>query len=376
MNVLLILCPDFWMIHHLVPSWKKIADNVQVFYYPGMAGWQTGEWPKIRRQKLSELKSVFSSLKKQLDLIFTVSYDDFLDQEFLQSAGNIPVINLHVDADTQWHRVLKTAKHYSLIVFTHRDPAVLSYMNQFTKVIYQPMGANPDYFKPLDVEKKVDVMFVGSHDAARGRILDAVCDVTDKVAVFGGQWENSGEMGLRGSLIRSGKRLSGLLQKSWFDLYYAPHIVKVKGLSPVVSKFFRSLERELFSSSEDVYSGRRLSGKIHGPLPTEDYVRVLNSARLVLGINQRGKLVSHRLRDMEIPSMGLMYTPQRFAELPELFQEGEEVISWADERELKNLLSELLRNQERMKRIGERARQRVIKDHTWEKRFRDMLAML
>lgn len=372
MKVLLILLSDFWMIRHLVPQWEKIADEVHIFYYPEMGGWQTGEWPATRKQKLDELKSLLSRLKNRLDLIFAVAYDDFLDEEFLRRAGHIPVINLHVDADTQWHRVLRTAKYYSLLVFTHRDPAVLSYMNRFTKAVYQPMAANPDYFTPLRVEKRYDVIFAGAYDAVRGRILEAVCDITNDVAIFGGRWKSGNER----PFIKFKKKLKGFVQKSLFDLYYVPHILSAQGFSYGVDKVAKALKRGVTSVHNEVYSGRKLSGKINGFLSSVDYVRVLNSSRVVLGINQRGSMVSHRLRDMEIPSMGLLYMPQRFPELSELFREGEEVIAWTDEKELKTALKELLHNQERIKQIGEKARERVVKDHSWEKRFRDMLALL
>lgn len=375
MKVFLILLSDFWMINHLVPQWKKMAEEVHVFYYPKMADWDTGNWKKIKKDKLAELNTCFEEVKSKIDLVFAVAYDDFLDETFLKTLGSIPIINLHVDADTQWYRLIKTAKYYNLIVFTHYDREVLGYMNRFTKVIYQPMASNPDYFKPLNLEKIHDLVFVGAYNAYRGLILEQLQPLTNKLGVFGGGWDTDIKIEKK-QTKSTHQKIKASLDKMIFDISYASHLLKVKGAGHLLFKAISTFKNKIHNPLEKEYTGSTLRPHIHGFLASDKYVKILDQARVVLGINQRNQFVSHRLRDVEVPSIGAVYMPQRFPELPALFEEGEEVVSWSTEEELKQKLLKLLPDQARQKEIGHKARQKVIQTHTWVHRFKTMLSCI
>jgi spore maturation protein CgeB len=51
-----------------------------------------------------------------------------------------------------------------------------------------PQGVNPKIFQPMDVEKTVDVCFIGQRYGARGRLIDALRAAGIEVVCFGAGW--------------------------------------------------------------------------------------------------------------------------------------------------------------------------------------------
>jgi spore maturation protein CgeB len=362
MNIVTILCNDFWMKTHLIKTWEKIADNVFNFFYPGMAQWHKGGWLKTRSQEgeklINWLNDIISNHK--IDLIFCVGYDDFFTPQLCKSIKrhNIPLVNYHPDSDTQWYRCLRSASYFDLIGVAYKD--YIDRLAQLTKVIYLPMAANCDEYFPQETNKLFDVMFVGAYTLERERVMSAVTEVTSNVIVYGQRWDRS--IPIKERVTRRFP-----IEKYLNDLrYYLLPRIRAEGIERIFKR--RQIESDIYFKPYE--------GKIGGYLSDDNFVSEINRAKIVIGINQRfGSIgskngsVNSRLRDFEIPACGVLYMGQRYPELESYYQEGQDIEMWSSLEELKEKIANYLNNHSKLEAISQQGRIKVLQEHTWEHRF-------
>tara|TARA_B100000686_G_scaffold354570_1_gene465503 strand:+ start:2369 stop:4165 length:1797 start_codon:yes stop_codon:yes gene_type:complete len=116
---------------------------------------------------------------------------------------------------------------------------------------------------------------------------------------------------------------------------------------------------------------------------TEDCVKIYNSAKVNLNlhsstcheeINHNGDFVNPRT--FEIAACGGFQLVDERSELFELFDVGKEIVTYRSINELRELISYYLHNEKERKIIATNARARVLKDHTFETRLREMLLFI
>jgi len=191
---------------------------------------------------------------------------------------------------------------------------------------YLPMAAFPNVHKPLEITENEktyygsDVSFVGAGYYNRRHFLSGRIDYDLKI--WGTDWD-----------IHS--KLAGFIQKS----------------------------------------GSRVD--------TDEIVRIYNTSRINInlhsssyhkGINPFGDFVNPRT--FEIMSCGGFQLVDRRSGLDGLFEEGEEVVIFDDLNDLRQKIEHYLKNPEEAYRISENGRNRVITDHTYEKRMEEMLEII
>lgn len=122
-------------------------------------------------------------------------------------------------------------------------------------------------------------------------------------------------------------------------------------------------------------SGERVS--------TEDAVRIFNAAKINInlhssahhkGINPFGDFVNPRT--FEIASCGGFQLVDRRADIGEFFEEGQEIVCFSDLDDLRNKILYYLDHTDERLKISARGRQRVIREHTYEHRMREMLSFI
>lgn len=380
-HVVCLLADHFWMREHLVRSWREVAASCSVFFYD-WESWQTADWLHRRRREADRFIDWLQVQRRErrIDLLFCVVYDDFMTPELARRtrALGIPMVNYHVDMQHQWYRVLRSAPYFDLLCVAHREFAEA--LAPHVPIAYVPMASNPRYFRPVDVPKTADVVFVGSYSPERARVLQAALEVTPHVVAYGAGWEPKSRHVRDASRSLARVIKPHRLLKLHNDLrhYMAPrltfegpaHIMRAKRMSAVGS----------------VQTGA-FKGTSGGFLADDQFVSAISSARIALGINQRfGRVgrradmtigsVTGRLRDFEVPSCGVMYLAQRYPELEVFFREGEEIDSWSSLDELQAKLSYYLGRPDAREQVARRGRERVLSDHTWESRFRHILHRL
>lgn len=112
----------------------------------------------------------------------------------------------------------------------------------------------------------------------------------------------------------------------------------------------------------------------------EEYVKIFNSSKINLnlhssmerdGVEPHGDFVNPRT--FELASCGAFQLVDERKLLPELFEIGKEMITFSDYKEMEDKADYYLAHPEERKIIATRARQRALRDHTYEKRLEQML---
>jgi len=118
--------------------------------------------------------------------------------------------------------------------------------------------------------------------------------------------------------------------------------------------------------------GRRIS--------PEEYVKIFNASKINLnlhssmerdGVEPNGDFVNPRT--FELASCGAFQLVDERTLLPEVFEIGKEIVTFSDYKEMEEKANYYLAHPEERKIIATRARQRALKDHTYEKRLEQML---
>jgi spore maturation protein CgeB len=120
-----------------------------------------------------------------------------------------------------------------------------------------------------------------------------------------------------------------------------------------------------------------------GRVDTEETALIFNASTINInlhsstyhrGINPFGDFVNPRT--FEIAACGGFQLADRRSEMKGLFKEGEEIVFFEDLEDLRKKINHYLENPEERHRIAEKARQRVLREHTYENRMKDMLGFL
>lgn len=97
----------------------------------------------------------------------------------------------------------------------------------------------------------------------------------------------------------------------------------------------------------------------------------LHSSTFHEGVNPNGDYLNPRL--FEIASCAAFQLTDQRSLMDDLFVEGEEIVTFSDIDDLREKIRYYLDNEEEREAIAKRARERILKDHTFEKRLTEML---
>lgn len=118
-------------------------------------------------------------------------------------------------------------------------------------------------------------------------------------------------------------------------------------------------------------------------LTPEEYVKIFNATDINInlhssserdGVDPSGDFVNPRT--FELAACGAFQLVDERSHLPELFIPGKEVITFRSTEDLKEKIKYFLEHPEERREIAARARERVLKDHTYDKRIKEMLSTI
>ena len=134
---------------------------------------------------LRQVKSLHE--EKGIDLFFASAVDYTLLGETVEEISRlgIPTVNMNWDDLSHPYRVSKVTAQFDLVWTTVRENAHVIESYRPKKLIVLPFAANPHFFKPLDVEERRVVGFVGSCYGARARNLCSLAQSDVPVEVYG-----------------------------------------------------------------------------------------------------------------------------------------------------------------------------------------------
>jgi spore maturation protein CgeB len=122
-------------------------------------------------------------------------------------------------------------------------------------------------------------------------------------------------------------------------------------------------------------AGRRLT--------PEEYIKIFNSTDINInlhssnerdGIDPTGDFLNPRT--FELAACGAFQLVDERALLSESFAVGEEIVTFSSLADLKDKIAYYLERPDERERIGKKGRERVLKDHTYEKRLQEMLSII
>lgn len=108
----------------------------------------------------------------------------------------------------------------------------------------------------------------------------------------------------------------------------------------------------------------------HGYLSFERTAEVYHRSRIMLGVQNAEDQVTQRT--FEILGSGAFMIASRTEELQRLFREGEEIVLSSSPEETLELVQYYLQHPELRQRIGLRAREAVLREHTFTHRLREI----
>lgn len=117
-----------------------------------------------------------------------------------------------------------------------------------------------------------------------------------------------------------------------------------------------------------------------GEVPsTTEYINAYGGASVAINIHHAAvegdfREASCNQRLFELAAMGLAQVVDERGDLPRYFQADTEVRVYQDAASLRETVRDLLENQQQAERLGEAARARLLRDHTYMHRIRTLLA--
>jgi len=112
-----------------------------------------------------------------------------------------------------------------------------------------------------------------------------------------------------------------------------------------------------------------------GEISQEKMLEVYNSSLITLGFGYIGKtnLLGLKGRDFEVPLTGTAYLTTYYEELARYFLPDREMLFYSNEEDLLRKVRYYLDNPEKAKEVGLDGRKKGLAEHTWEKRWQEIL---
>ena len=272
--------------------------------------------------------------KERPDLLFIIK-GDYLLRHTLNTIKNelqIPIISYIWDAPFYSHTGLypddyrkfnfEKGIHLYDYVFVF-DPYYVEEIKQMGRMntAYLPLATDPKRYKVVSVSEEeerdlgYDICFVGVPDPNRVKVLDSLSQY--KLGVFGDGWTKY--------FLRRGKRIP-------------PY-----------------------------YKGKAIGEKV---------IKIYRSSKIVLNIHYPEAKEGLNTRTFDILACGACELVDYQKNLSEHFKIGEEIISYRNLEELHQLVAYYLQNIQELKKISEKGRKRVLKDHTWHHRVEKIISTI
>lgn len=309
--------------------------------------------PRATEALLEQLRRAHA--QAPVDLFFSYFYSSCTTPQAILDirALGITAVNWYCNASYQLHLVEDIAPAYDACLVPERF-RLGDYERLGAHPIYCQEAANPVFYRPISVERDLDVVFVGARYGDRAHHVRRLLDAGVNVRVFGPGWVSDGRR----------RKLNRVRPRHFLRKLRAMR--GNEGTGPL--------------SVEAPEIPPQVCG---GVLADEDIPRVYSRAKIVLGFSSVGnthasnqRVTQIRLRDFEAPMCGAFYIVEQMPELAEFFDVGREIVTYRDADELVDKCFYYLEHSDARERIRLAGHARVLRDHTWQCRFTDVFRQL
>jgi hypothetical protein len=332
-----------------------------------------GEWAMTRKD--GKLRAAFSQRlfetyqrehrRRPFDLVFAYLKEGMVEPGAIKEIGRTgtPTCNFSCNNTHQFHLVERLSPLFDFSLHSEKD-AREKFVRVGAHPVWWPMASNPKYFKPQRVQKTVDVSFVGANYGLRARYVLALLRAAVDVHVYGPGWQGGSRTRLRSFL----KRYVLLAQSLW---------------APGVEAQTRASARLADHDLSRLVS-KRFPSRVHPSVSDDELIRLYSKSQISLGCLEvydrhdpsRGVLRHLHLREFEAPMCGALYCTGYSDELAEMFEPEQEVVTYRNEGELLSKVRYYLNHEAEGERIRRAARQRALRDHTYERRFHQLFRQI
>jgi spore maturation protein CgeB len=299
--------------------------------------------------------------KKSIDLFFAYLLDGMIEPELINEINKIgvPTCNFSCNNTHQFYLVDEISPYFDFNLHSERD-AKEKFLAIGANPVWWPMASNPNYFKPQNVPRTVDVSFVGANYSLRSRYIKYLLDSGIDVHAYGPHWRGGAKSKWRSFV----KRYLYLLKSA-----IATSVNGQTRASALLSE--HDFRRNLMAS---------FPNNVHLPLSDKELIEMYSRSHISLGFlevyddHDPSKMLTQHLhlREFEAPMSGALYCTGYSSELAEMFEPDKEVLVYANQFELLEKVRYYLAHPKESEEIRKSGYERALQDHTYHKRFRSL----
>jgi spore maturation protein CgeB len=364
--------------HEVVESQTDLLPTSRFMHIPSHF---TAEELEVRARTtqsiLDEVKAAHS--KEGVDLFLSYFYNAHFDPtgfDELRRRG-IPSINFYCNSIYQFDLVKQIAAKVDFAWHAEHD-ARPRYLSVGANPIWVQMGADPSIYHPVACVRRQNACFVGQRYADRDRWVLALLRAKVPLVVYGPGWNNDGSaeaiktgqvnyLGRTTPMAGTRSAIVAVAMKNWDEGGI------VGGSLRTWRQFgYRRQSRRLAPHFKSISRGQ---------IPFDQQSEIFSSSEIVLNFSNvwedgrpGSKLIPHvRLRDFEAPMCQACYLTGESDEIHEFYDIGTEIDTYSEEAELIDKTKFYLANTGIAERMRKAGYQRALKDHTWRRRFEQLL---
>jgi len=299
--------------------------------------------------------------RKPFNLFFSYLMDGMVEPNVIDEIRRtgVPTCNFSCNNAHQFYLVDELSPHFDYNLHSEKD-AREKFLEIGASPLWWPMASNPNYFKPLDLPRTVDVSFVGANYALRARYIAHLLENEVDVHVYGPGWK-----------WKTSRVWRSIAKRYWYL------VQAVATFSPQAQ--YRAsahlADHDLRRSIE-----RRFPKNVHAPISDDELIALYSRSQISLGFLEvydqhdpsRPVTLHLHLREFEAPMSGALYCTGYTDELAEMFEPDREVLVYRNQHELLEKVRYYLRHPEQAEKIRHAGRKRALNDHTYHRRFRQL----
>lgn len=201
LHILYASLPGNWERHNIPPEMKKLGE-ASFFFLEDQGIDRDLGWAAARKAVDKQFPDFVRKLHKErpIDLMLSYLSGSQISPETIHQIGElgIPTFSFHLD-DRKWFRGVEYGGQWSGPIavcnaydlnLTNALSSLVKYRVEGANVLFWPEGANPEFFKPLNLPFKYDVSFCGQKYGQRPILVDSLRRQGIQVDCFGGDWEH------------------------------------------------------------------------------------------------------------------------------------------------------------------------------------------
>lgn len=303
--------------------------------------------------------------KKQFDYFISYLENDDINTSVIEEIKKMGVKTLNFSCNNihQFYLVDKISPFFDFNLHSEKYAAD-KFISIGAKPIWFQMAANPKYYYPIDIEKSIDVSFVGARYAKRLNYIYQLLENEINVQVYGPGWKS-------------------LLEENIFRIL-KNEIKRTLKIGKSIFTFFPKERSKLTSdiSTSDFYDFvyDKYYQNFHYPLNDQEMIKMYSMSKINLGFLEVYNNHDHssftlqhlHLREFEVPMSGGLYITNYSDELAEHYEPDKEVLVYRNEYELIDKVKYYLSHPVEAEKIRTAGFHRALRSHTYQKRYIDL----